>query len=1003
MKKEKTVFQMILTAMLGVLGLEILMLLAVLYFSKMRPQMNQNAMDIVKKQVENRSAYLEKVMLENEDLKELSDRVNRVTEVLLREERIDLKYLDKSGENAMPLLEAVTGDLIQTLRSKSVTGIFMVLNTEDLDQREEDRVLPGVYIRDLDPLTSPSEEDSDLLLERSPIQLVKEMDISTDKGWFSSFPPEALKKESFVYPVFQAAFQDQEKLEAEAYGRWTREAYVLKGDDRSAIAYTIPLILSDGTVYGVIGVEMLTSYMQSLLPNKELENQEYGSYHLVSTEKKLSGETIDFREAAGSSSLESMQKFSSSNLVLTEEEGEYWLQDPIGKSYAAIRPLTLYSRNAPFFHEKWALVGTVEGKYLFAFSNHMMILMCLAILLILAFGMISSLFISRYLSAPIARLSWEVAVAQKNPTAMPEFSTTNIRELDHFATAVTQLSQDVINTSTKFLRIMEMASVDLGGYEIRSDSPKVYVTENFFSILGMPEKKEENLSKEHFQEILREFCSNCPSSKGYTGDWIYHVPLPDGNIRYVRMKTTQENNTQVGLVEDVTAVTRERLRIEHERDYDTLTGLYSRRAFQRECEQLFKKPFQLKHAALLMIDLDNLKHTNDTFGHDWGDKYIRKAGQCLAWNTPSESICSRISGDEFNVLLYGYDSQEEIKEKIGELEKAMNQSTMMLPSGRELHLSISGGIAWYPENSKDFMTMKKYADFAMYQAKHASKGTMREFDPKIYQKAVVDTEKRQEFQQLIREELVCYHFQPIISGKTGETVAYEALMRVSLPMISNPEEVMQLAREENCLHEIERLTMFKSAEAYLFLAKEGLISAKARLFVNSIASQHMTEEECREYIRRFSSIQDRIVVEITEEEGLDTVSLEAKRNMPGFSGMFALDDYGSGYSNEKNLLALSPAYIKVDLAIIRDIDKSQDKQQIVANIVSYAHKRNMQVIAEGMETAAELETVLELDVDLLQGYFLARPSAVPGSVSDEAFAVIQAHVTDQKQVFEKKY
>ena len=93
----------------------------------------------------------------------------------------------------------------------------------------------------------------------------------------------------------------------------------------------------------------------------------------------------------------------------------------------------------------------------------------------------------------------------------------------------------------------------------------------------------------------------------------------------------------------------------------------------------------------------------------------------------------------------------------------------------------------------------------------------------------------------------------------------------------------------------------------------------------------------------------------------------------------------------------------MDLEIIRDIDKSQDKQQIVANIVSYAHKRNMQVIAEGMETAAELETVLELDVDLLQGYFLARPSAVPGSVSDEAFAVIQAHVTDQKQVFEKKY
>ena len=173
MKKEKTVFQVILTAMLAVIGLEILMLLAVLYFSRMRPQMNQNAMDIVKKQVENRSAYLENIMLYNEDLKDLSDTVNHSTEELLQEGKIDLKLLDDSGENAMPLLEAVTGDLIQTLRSKSVTGIFLVLNTEDLDQREEDRVLPGVYIRDLDPSTTPSGENSDLLLERSPIQLVK--------------------------------------------------------------------------------------------------------------------------------------------------------------------------------------------------------------------------------------------------------------------------------------------------------------------------------------------------------------------------------------------------------------------------------------------------------------------------------------------------------------------------------------------------------------------------------------------------------------------------------------------------------------------------------------------------------------------------------------------------------------------------------------------------------------------------------------------------------------
>lgn len=513
----------------------------------------------------------------------------------------------------------------------------MVLNTEDLDQIGADVTLPGVYIRDLDPLTTPSERNMDLLLERSPIQLVKQMDVSTDKGWFSSFPPEALEEESFIYQVFQAAYQDKGQLDAAEYGRWTRKPFVLKGDGRSALAYTIPLIFEDGTVYGVLGVEMLTSYMQSLIPNKELQNQGFGTYYLASTREDLSGKSVEFQEAACSPSAGTIQNFSAESMTLTKESGDYWLKDTQTNkvSFASVRPLTLYSRNAPFSGEQWVLVGTVETTYLFAFSNHVIFLMGVAIVMIVAVGLICSLIVSRYLARPISKLSGEVAAAQKNPTAMPKFSTTHIRELDQFATAVTQLSHDVLNTSTKFLRIMEMASVDLGGYEVRKDSPTVYVTENFFSMLGIPEKKEENLTKERFQEIMTEFESVCRSSKGYAGDLIYHIPLPDGKIRYVRIETTSEADAQVGLVEDVTAVTTERLRIEHERDYDPLTGLYSRRAFQRESEAIFARPEKLKHAALIMMDTDNLKHMNDTFGHDWGDKYIRRAGQCLAWNTPA--------------------------------------------------------------------------------------------------------------------------------------------------------------------------------------------------------------------------------------------------------------------------------------------------------------------------------------------------------------------------------
>ncbi len=111
--------------------------------------------------------------------------------------------------------------------------------------------------------------------------------------------------------------------------------------------------------------------------------------------------------------------------------------------------------------------------------------------------------------------------------------------------------------------------------------------------------------------------------------------------------------------------------------------------------------------------------------------------------------------------------------------------------------------------------------------------------------------------------------------------------------------------------------------------------------------------------------------------------------MENFSGMFALDDYGSGYNSEINLLELKPKFVKVDISIVRDVDKDINKQQIISNIVSYGHKRDMLIIAEGLETAAELEKVLELGVDLLQGYYLARPGETPAPISAEALEVIR--------------
>ena len=997
-KRGKSIFRRFLTAMLAVLVVELCIFSSALYSSNVTGQLNRNAVDILQKQVENRINYLQSMMIQNQDLSELEETINVAIQKQIQAGRIDLsaKTLDSNG--TLFLFQSISEKMIEELRKKSVTGIFVVLNTQNLDEREDQSYLPALYFRDLDPQTLSSQKNTDLLLEYAPTSMVSFMGISTDRNWTPMLCYDKTNPQEFLYPVWQKAWEDQAQLNARDYGRWTTSPYTLDGNNRCAIAYSIPLILNDGTVYGVLGIEMLTDYLQTLLPSSEIQNSDSGTYLLAATKSDdfdgdisvdgigcISGTDFNEKEEAQTDSqtpiAEKIEKLEASG-------GDYWLTVDGHKYYAAIAPLSLYSRNVPFSNEKWFVAGCVEETSLFSFSVHVMHLLLLAGLLLLVVGTICSLLVSKSLAYPISTLSKEVITARKNK-GIPNLSKTGILELDRFANEFTQMSREILDTSTKFLRIMEMASVELGGYEIREGYDTVYVTKNFFSLLGMEGVCQAEPSVEEFQEFIQIFQKNTTYIPSAGGARIYRIVQSRGEVRYIRIKTTENGNVRLGVVEDVTESMMERIRIEHERDYDALTGLYNRRAFQRECEEIFAQPEKLKTAALIMMDLDSLKHTNDTYGHDSGDAYIQQAGKCFAQNTPSGTIRARISGDEFNLLLYGYNSKEEIREKIEKLRLAISQTEISLPVGEKMPLGVSGGIAWYPENTKKLEMMRKYADFAMYQVKHSTKGRIEEFNQEIYDRESVAVQTQREFYQLIEEELVHYHFQPIVSACTGKTAGFEALMRVNMPTIKNPDTVIRIAREEDKLQDIERITMFHAAEDYNALLVAKKVDEDALLFVNSIASQHMTREDEEIFHKRFGLLQKNIVVEITEEESLDESSLKRKQHASGMLGVFALDDYGSGYSNEKSLLTLSPKYIKVDQAIIREIDTNSDKQQIMSNIVSYAHQRSMFIIAEGIENKAELLTVLRLGADLLQGYFLARPQAEPKPISEEALQVIQ--------------
>ena len=994
-RPERTVFYNIFSTMMLVLTVEVLLAVVSIFATNVTGQLDENAKDLLTMRVRNRASYVQDLLLNAEDLEQLSEQINATTQQMLKSGAISLDTLDNSSEQSDALLVALAPELLDTLRAKQVTGIFIMLNTHDLDTCEVGKKMPGIHLRDLDPDARPSERNNDLLLERASATVVKELGIGTDKGWQPAFPYQADTKGGILRTVFQTAYKSGAALSAENYGRWTTNSYCLAGDDRHAIAYSRPLILPDGTVYGVVGVELLTEYLQTKLPFTELDEDKAGTYFMVSSTDELTDSEITLRKTVTSG--EDLVTADAPLGILNchrDAEGDDWLELDNKRYYMVLEPLQLYNRNAPFTNEQWFLAGAMEQSVLLAFSDRVRRVLLTTILVTLVLGVFGSLLVSASLAMPINHLYREVVDAQERKT-FPHLSRTGIREVDRFAETITELNKELVTNSTKFLRIMDMASVELGGYELRTDTGSVFVTDNFFPLLGMPGITGKLLSVRRFEEVLKGIRENTPCTRTAEGDELLTIRQPDG-VRYIMLRSTIEGHAKIGLAEDVTAAALERMRIEHERDYDVLTGLYNRQAFNRVCAALFAQPERMGVAALMMMDLDNLKHINDTYGHDWGDQYIRRTGQCLRENTPVETVCARLSGDEFLVLFYGYHSRDAVREKIGQLSRAMQQSVAQLPSGNTLHISLSGGIAWYPDDGQDWETLKKYADFAMYQVKHASKGRVEEFDIGVYNREAYAERTRREFQQLLSNEQVFYCFQPIFSAYNGKVFAYEALMRSDLPNLRSPATIMKLAREQGALYEIERITFTKALETFDSLCRAGSVSGDAMLFVNSIASTSLTQEDVEYLNTRWHELCRRVVIEITEEEAIDHEALEKKRNAPGFTGMFALDDYGSGYANENSLLELAPRFIKVDIAIIRGIDASPDKQQILRNVVAYAHPRCMKIVAEGVETAAELRTVIGLGADLLQGCFLARPAIVPEVIAPEAAAVIQEQQRREK-------
>ena len=738
--------------MLILILVEIALLAGSVFGGGLISYMENNEIEVLHERVLNRQRYLQNEMLTRwSKVDSTAIKINQMTEELLQEGSISIDTLDDSSKDCFALMDSVIGSLINMLRSNKVTGAFIVLNTDNLEELTEKGIYknkPGIYVRDYDPKSSYTDRNTDLLLEYAPTEIVKNMNISLDSGWKPQFAFEDMQQYgAYLYEPYQAALGMDERTELEAsdMGYWS-EPYQLSANDQEAISYSVPLILENGTVYGVLGVELSLSYLEDMLPSEELKDKDAGSY-LLGIEKNSDTEITNVLISGSDYSMVNGDKkvteiYTKNNRQLIKNI----LSEDI---YCDVEYLTLYNTNTPFEQQRWVLTGIVRGKNLFRFSSTVEKMLIRGTLATLIAGILGGILISLVISRPVTELT--KSVRKMKPFSRIEFSRTGIREIDLMASELEHLNRETLYAAERFSYIVSAANLHLAVFEINKDEDSVFITGSFFEMLGLKQQNVTSLTEKGFWDmldLLDQYKQH--SAAGRNDEILYKIPVKSENSaqnqksaeddstepwKYIRITFKYNTSRYIGLVEDITDTAIEKENIEYERDHDLLTGLLNRRAFNRSMTEKFEHGILvLKTAALIMIDLDELKHVNDTYGHDYGDKYIKTAAECFEKYTPESTIICRRSGDEFNLFFYGYQDKEEIRACIRNLQAEIRNVSIHLPDHTELPIRMSAGIAWYPDDSAIYQKLKTYADFAMYQIKHTSKNQFGEFDKDAYLK-----------------------------------------------------------------------------------------------------------------------------------------------------------------------------------------------------------------------------------------------------------------------------
>ena len=295
-------------------------------------------------------------------------------------------------------------------------------------------------------------------------------------------------------------------------------------------------------------------------------------------------------------------------------------------------------------------------------------------------------------------------------------------EFRQLSQGINKMVQGILDATVKISKVIDTLDLPIGVFEFNEDNERVMATERIRLVLDWSAEEMDQACRDRnvFREMLEKTLRAALGKRGSD------FKIKENPEKWVRIFSTSENGSTFGIISDVTGEVQEKKRLEHERDYDSLTGLCNLDTFRKEVENILDEK-DIGQCAMIMLDLDSFKGINDRFGHDWGDEYLRVCAGFLTECNGKHGLAARRSGDEFWLFLHHYKTKQEIANDMEEFYSCLQQNPVVFPDQSRKTLEISSGLAWYGGGLNEFQTLLKAADYALYDAKNSGKGIMKQY------------------------------------------------------------------------------------------------------------------------------------------------------------------------------------------------------------------------------------------------------------------------------------